>query len=188
MNSTTSFAFTSFSMNFSMAMDLRSCWAAPRAEGAFASQAALLPIYVAQKWPLPQGGMGMTPVSPANPPETAGKRAGRSGLQRQGVQHAAHLAFERLIDQLMLLDPGFALERRRNHGRRVVVAVTGKIADRHFGVRNARFDQPLDFAGIHRHLQTPLPVTIRRRQRIRQPHRPNCTQIVPGDKSRPLDS
>ena len=125
MNSTTSLALTSFSMNFSMAMDLRSCWAAPRAEGGHSRlPAAFVADICSAKWRLPKRGWGDDgPVSPAKPPKTRPERApGVPGLQRQGVQHAAHLALERLVDQLVLLDPGFALERgghtSPNSGRR----------------------------------------------------------------------
>src|SRR5204863_8325132 len=61
----------------------------------------------------------------------------RAGLQRQCVQLAAHLALERLIDDLVLGHPRLAAERLGDDGRGVVVAIAGEIADRHQGVRNA---------------------------------------------------
>src|ERR1700694_4384640 len=76
---------------------------------------------------------------------------GYPGLQRQGVKHAAHLALQRLIDNLVLLDAGFAAERLRDHSRRIVVAIAGQIADRHLGVGYSCLDHRFDIAGVHRH-------------------------------------
>ena len=36
-----------------------------------------------------------------------------------------------------------------------MVAVAGKIADRHLGVGNVDLDQPLDLGGVHRHRSLP---------------------------------
>src|SRR6266851_7300255 len=84
------------------------------------------------------------------------------GLQRQRVKHAAHLALQRLIDDLVLLDAGFAAERLRDHGRRIVVAIAGQIADRHLGVGYSRLDHRFDIAGVHRHSSiSPFPATRR---------------------------
>src|SRR6476620_7205221 len=44
------------------------------------------------------------------------------GVQRQRVEQSAPLALERCGNDLVLLDPGLAAERLREHGRRVVVA------------------------------------------------------------------
>src|SRR5205085_3477318 len=87
----------------------------------------------------------------------AGRMAARSarrrtGLQRQGMELAAHLALERLIDNLMLLDAGLAAKRLGGDGRSVMVAVAGQIADRHLRIRYARADQTLDIARSHRHV------------------------------------
>ena len=60
-----------------------------------------------------------------------------AGLQRQRVQRAAHLAFERLVDDLVLLHPRFAAEGLGDDGRGIVVAVAGEVADGDVGVRNA---------------------------------------------------
>src|ERR1700694_4901331 len=73
------------------------------------------------------------------------------GLQRQRVEYAAHLPLQRLIDDLVLLDAGFAPERLRDHGRRVMIAVPGQIADRHLGVGYSRLDHRFDIVGVHRH-------------------------------------
>src|SRR5260370_7433140 len=67
------------------------------------------------------------------------------------MKHAAHLALQRLIDDLVLLDAGFAAERLRDHGRRIMVAVAGEVADRHLGVGNSRLDHRFDIMGVHRH-------------------------------------
>src|SRR5208282_6863431 len=75
----------------------------------------------------------------------------RAGLQRQRMQLAAHFALQRLIDDLVLPHSRLAAKGLGNDGRRVMVAVTGEIADRHLGVRNACPDQPLAIARSHRH-------------------------------------
>src|SRR5271167_1269378 len=67
------------------------------------------------------------------------------------MQLAAHFAPERLVDDLVLLHTRLAAKGFGNDSRRVMVTVTGEIADRHLGVRNAGPDQPLDIAGSHRH-------------------------------------
>jgi hypothetical protein len=76
------------------------------------------------------------------------------------MQHAAHLALECLVNQLMLLNPGLALERCRDDGRRIVIAIAGKVTNRHLRIRNVRLDQPLDFTGLHSH----RPALLRRSQ------------------------
>ena len=83
---------------------------------------------------------------------------GCAGLQRKRVQLVAHPAAQRLIDQLVLLDPGFAAERAGDDLRGIVIAIAGKITDRHLGVGYSRLDQRLDIAGVHRHPSiSPLP-------------------------------
>src|SRR6202035_4456503 len=91
------------------------------------------------------------------------------GLQRQRVQYPAHLALQRLVDDLVLLDPGFAAERLRNHGRRIMVAIAGQIADRHLGVGYGWLDHRFDIVGVHRHSgMSPFPSNRdRRSQRSR---------------------
>src|SRR5262245_39835626 len=78
-------------------------------------------------------------------------RIGNAGLQRQRVQRAAHLSAQRVIDHLMLLHPRFAAERGGDHGRRIVIAIAGEVADRHLRVRDLALDQPLDLLRQHRH-------------------------------------
>src|SRR6266567_2121371 len=55
---------------------------------------------------------------------------GCAGLQRKRVQLVAHPAEQRLIDQLVLLDPGFAAERAGDDLRGIVIAVAAQILDR----------------------------------------------------------
>src|SRR4051812_30095884 len=106
MNSTTSLPFTSFSMNCSIAIVGVLCARSPPARSAESCS----DIYVAHG-----------PRTAQSLKFPALGRVRHAGLQRQGVQFAAHLTLQRLIDQLVLLHPGFAAERRRNHGRRIVV-------------------------------------------------------------------
>src|SRR5262249_13969780 len=54
-----------------------------------------------------------------------------------------------------LLHTGLAAEGFRDHGRRVVVAIAGKIADRHLGVGDRCLDHRFDIAGVHRHASRP---------------------------------
>src|SRR5712692_8162446 len=59
-----------------------------------------------------------------------------AGLQGERMQRAAHLAFQRVVDHLVLLHPRLAAKRGGDHGRRIMVTVAGEIADRHFRVRD----------------------------------------------------
>ena len=58
----------------------------------------------------------------------------RRGLQRQRVQHAAHAALERVIDHLVLLHAGLALEGGGGDHGGVMVIVVGQVCDRHLRV------------------------------------------------------
>src|ERR1700688_2642538 len=87
----------------------------------------------------------------------------RAGLQRQRVQLADHLGLERLVDDLVLLDSGFAAKRFGYHSRGIMIAVAGEIADRHLGVRNARPDQAFDIVRCHSHGASPRGATLCRR-------------------------
>src|SRR6187549_2798195 len=53
----------------------------------------------------------------------------------------------------MLLHARLALERWRDDGRGIVVAVAREIPDRDLRIGNVRLDQALDFDGIHGHRQ-----------------------------------
>src|ERR1700730_15834421 len=70
------------------------------------------------------------------------------------MQFATHGAAERFVDELMLLELGFAGEFRGNDDRRIMVVVAGKVGDFDLGVRNALLDQALDFRRWHGHRVT----------------------------------
>jgi hypothetical protein len=72
-------------------------------------------------------------------------------LKRQCVQDAAHVAFKRVVDHLVLLHPALASEAFRDNLRCIVIAVSGQIADGHLGVRNPGLDEFFDIACIHWH-------------------------------------
>src|SRR5262249_8384464 len=84
-----------------------------------------------------------------------------AGLQCQRMQLAAHFPLERGVNQLVLLHPGLTAKRLGDHGRRVVIAVTGEIANSYLRVGNARLDQPLDLLGVHRHSKLLPPYMVR---------------------------
>src|SRR6185312_12491290 len=71
-----------------------------------------------------------------------------AGLERQRVEHAAHLSLQRLVNDLVLLHPRLAPERFRDHRRGVMVAVAGEIPDRHLGVGYRSLDHGFDIAGV----------------------------------------
>src|ERR1035437_874368 len=121
MNSTTSFPFTSLSMNCSMPMDFLSRWTAPRPRCL-----QIADICSADSSATPSGLKMAGKSGLLRGVEHRPSRFRRGGLQGQRVQHAAHLCFERLIDQLVLLHPRLALERGGNHRGRVMVAVDRK--------------------------------------------------------------
>src|SRR5262249_6612784 len=81
-------------------------------------------------------------------------------LQCKRMELASHFGLQGLVDELMLLHPGLATESLRKHRRRIVVAVAGKIADRHLGIWDTRFDQPLDVVGLHRHCDLPCSFAV----------------------------
>ena len=60
-----------------------------------------------------------------------------AGLQGQRVQLAAHAAVQRVIDHLVLLNAGLALEAPETDMGRVMVAVAAQILDRDLGVGDA---------------------------------------------------
>ena len=55
--------------------------------------------------------------------------------QRQGMQHAAHAAFERLVDHFMLHHPRLTLEGGRDDMGGKMIAIAGKILDLDMGIR-----------------------------------------------------
>ena len=50
-------------------------------------------------------------------------------MQGEGVEVAAHLALERIVDHALLFDPRFADEGGRDHLGGVMVAIAGEVAD-----------------------------------------------------------
>src|SRR5665213_477179 len=54
---------------------------------------------------------------------------GSLGLQREGVDRAADLRAEDLVDEPVLLDPAASLERRGGDGRAEVIAPAGVVLD-----------------------------------------------------------
>src|SRR5262249_16424773 len=70
---------------------------------------------------------------------------------RQGMQFAAHFSFQRLVDDLVLLDARLAAKGFGYHRRGIMVAVARQIADRHLRIRNPGTDQSLDVARSHGH-------------------------------------
>src|SRR6202047_3330127 len=84
----------------------------------------------------------------------------RTGLKLQRMQFATHGAAERFVDELMLLELGFADEFRGNDDRRIMVVVAGKVGDFDLGVRNALLDQALDFRRWHGHRVTFLIILL----------------------------
>src|SRR5436190_10452688 len=89
-----------------------------------------------------------------------------TSLQRQGVQRATHLALQGLVNDLMLLNPGLAAEGFRDHGRGIMIAIAGQVADGHLRIRDTALDQPLDVSGVHWH-------------RKRSPFRPTLSYEAP---------
>jgi hypothetical protein len=60
------------------------------------------------------------------------------------VQHAAHAAFQGLIDHLVLLDAALAGELLGDHVGGEVIAVTGKVPDGDLRIGKASLDEPRD--------------------------------------------
>ena len=71
--------------------------------------------------------------------------------KRQRMQDTAHVALQSLVDHLVLLHTALAAKALGDNLRRIVIAVAGKIADRHLGVRDAVLDQSFDVVRFHCH-------------------------------------
>src|ERR1700728_4929044 len=84
-------------------------------------------------------------------PTERGSAFRRAGLQSERVELAAHFALQSVVDDLVLLHPGFPAKGLGDDGRGVVVAVTGKIANRHLCVWDASPDKSLDIVRSHGH-------------------------------------
>ena len=66
------------------------------------------------------------------------------------MDRAAHVGSEHVVDQLVLLDPGQALEAVRDDLGAEVVAASGEVLDACFRARNRPFDARLQlFRGRH---------------------------------------
>src|SRR5262245_27128701 len=96
-------------------------------------------------------GLSAAIAYPATKKINSPSASGHAGLQRQHVKHTAHLAAQRLIDDLVLLAAGLATEGFRDHGRGIMVAVTGEVPDRHLGIGDRCLDHRLDIVGVHWH-------------------------------------
>ena len=66
------------------------------------------------------------------------------GFELQCVKLTPYSPAKRGIDRLVLPDAAQAFEASADDARRIMVAVAGKIADRHLGVGDRGPDQPLD--------------------------------------------
>src|SRR6266478_585725 len=149
MNSTTSLAFTSLSMNCSMPMaDLRSVLAP--------APTRICAPRVGINRTLPKSCVCDRNARARRQDSSSSLPSRDAGLQCKRMELAAHFGLEGVIDQLVLLHAGFAAECLREHGRGVVVAIARKIAYRHLGVWNTRLDQPLDVICLHRHCGFPF--------------------------------
>src|SRR5215469_1453764 len=99
-------------------------------------------------------------------------RIRHASLQGERMERIAHLPLERPVDKLVLLNPRFATKRFRDHGRRIVVAVPGKVADRDLRIWDSDLDQPLDFLSLHRHGPW---ASWSSAKRLGRPYRPGAT-------------
>src|ERR1041385_3262988 len=73
------------------------------------------------------------------------------GLELQCVKLSPYSPPKRGIDRLMLPDPAHPFKAAADNTCGIMVAVSGKIANDHFGVRNGCLDQPFDLGCSHRH-------------------------------------
>src|SRR5215831_14528920 len=89
------------------------------------------------------------------------------------MQRAAHGLPERLIDELMLLELGFARKLRGNNDGRKMVIVAGKVRDLDLRIGDASLDEAFDLACCYWHcaVHTCLPwrLRVRARHKLRQP-------------------
>ena len=69
------------------------------------------------------------------------------------MKHAAHVAFERVVDHLVLLHAALAAETLGDDLRGVMIPIAGQITDGDLGVRNAGLDEFLDIACVHWHVR-----------------------------------
>src|SRR5207253_4549053 len=67
------------------------------------------------------------------------------------VKLSPHSSPKRRIDGLVLLNAAQSREAAADNAGGIMVAIAGEVADRHFGIRDDRLDQPLDLACRHGH-------------------------------------
>src|SRR5262245_29586400 len=79
------------------------------------------------------------------------------GGQRQGVQRAAHVPLQGVVDHLVLLHPRLARELPGHDAGGVMVTVAGKVGDGDLGIGEAGLDEPLDLLRVHGHREKTLP-------------------------------
>src|SRR6478735_10282161 len=72
-------------------------------------------------------------------------------FELQCVKLTPHAPPKRRIDRLVLANAAHSFKAAADHASRIMVAVAGKVADRHFGVGYRRLDQRLDIVRGHRH-------------------------------------
>jgi hypothetical protein len=73
------------------------------------------------------------------------------GFERERMEGAAHLALQRLVDHLVLLDPALAREGSGGDARAVVIAVSGEIQHNDLRIRESISDKALDIRSCHCH-------------------------------------
>ena len=74
------------------------------------------------------------------------------------MQFTTHASAERLINQLVLLDPRFPLESWGDDFGVVVIAVACQVIDHHISARKSLDNQSLDFICRHRHRVVTIPL------------------------------
>ena len=67
------------------------------------------------------------------------------------MKHAAHVALQCIIDHLVLLHAALAAKALGHDLGCLMVTVSGQVANRDFGLRNAFLDELFDVAGVHCH-------------------------------------
>src|SRR4051794_6424003 len=78
-------------------------------------------------------------------------RFGHRRFELQCVKLSPYSPPERRIDSLVLPDSAHPREAAADDARGIMVAVAREVADRHLGVGNGHYDQPLDLGFGHRH-------------------------------------
>ncbi|MDA4629741.1 hypothetical protein NZA98_01190, partial [Escherichia coli] len=71
------------------------------------------------------------------------------------MQDAPHIALERIIDHLVLLNARLAAKTLGDDFRGIVITIACQIANGHLRVRNRVLDHFLDVARVHSHVLSP---------------------------------